>query len=54
MVCPPCRKAGELNTRNNQKYDSTRKRRIMAWHTKCPGKDRCDCQHVTGRVLNTQ
>lgn len=52
MICPACKKAGALNKENNdQKYSSTRRRRSMLWHDKCPGRERCDCQHRTGMVV---
>lgn len=52
MICPPCQRAGALNKTNNQKYNSTRKRRILLWHSKCKGG--CDCQHVIGKVVRTE
>lgn len=51
MICPACKKAGALNKENNKLYSSTRLRRVLLWHAKCPGKDRCDCQHKTGKVV---
>lgn len=52
MICPPCRKAGALNKTNNEKpYSSTRRRRAIQWHDKCPGNERCDCQHKIGKVI---
>jgi hypothetical protein len=52
MICLKCRHAGELNKQYNRQPTATLKRRVMAWHSKCPGNTHCTCQHVTGQVIN--
>lgn len=58
MICPACKKGGvfnrEANSITDQAKHGIRRLAALAEHARCPGKDRCDCQHVVGMVLRIE
>lgn len=54
MICPPCRKAGTLNSLAGSIDRDTPnvEKMVRAMHNDCPGGNWCDCQHVVGQALN--
>lgn len=44
MICLPCREAGDWNSSGHVET-------AAEMHTKCYGSTSCDCQHLTGNMV---
>lgn len=57
MICGTCRDGGEFNTDANQLDVGAAKyllHLVRTAHRKCRGGTWCDCQHVTGKVVQVE